>query len=1113
MDRTLPAIPAIRRFAGALLALVAGATGVAGAQDAVIRGTVRSERGEPLESVHVLAPELAIQTVTSASGTYVVSIPAARMHGQTVVLHFRSARFLPEDRSVLVRSGVEDVDVRLLPDGHGPEPAIATRPDGAPPAATPVPVTRLETADLPLPELDPLRQLAGRMPGALVVGASGRPGASPGALLGGIRSLDASGISQVPLYIVDGVLVYSGMPAIDGQDIDHIDVVTRSAAAPQYGSRAANGVINVTTKSGAPSTRAFGVHFRSEMGANDIERGFPLARQHALLMDATGGRFCIADATEPLCARTLDWAAETARVNGVSGDSAATPAPLVLDPTEVLTPAELRQTFVSRYWPTPVYDVAREVTRSAPFVHSSADIAGRVGGTAYYASASQTRERSSLRSLDGATRYTARLNLDQRLGSSLSLAFRSFYGRDRADGFDQENGGSLFYAITQQPASANLLARDSLGRLYARPNILTGGMWTPNPLLYTTGNGVTDELTTERVLGGANLRWAPVPWLDVEGSAGYDRRTDRWDYAVQPGFRTPGYVWPSVSGEAEVVRWRDETRSAALDVTVRRSFGTEISTVWTIRVLTERHEATVRDDQWRLSQRTGGLPPDTTWSGYTTVQASQRLTGLSGGASVTYKGRYVADLLLRRDRYSYGEQHPHATLARAAFAYRMSAERWWPLTASVGEFSLRASLGRTGSVPGYAVSSQDLLAGVTASPDLRGQTVTERAIGADLELFHRVGVDVTYARSVTSDFITSVPYAAGTGFSRWALANIGSLRNTTWEMSVHIPIVSTRDLTWAWRFNYDRSRAVFGKLDVPPFSYGYAGVQPGISYMVAREGERFGTLYGYYVLHGAADCGKLPAPFSADCGTANSAFQVNSDGYLVWVGKDRAGNAFSTGDGLARNLWMTALPAAAAPWGVQLNWGMPISYRDSIGARQMVPLGSALPDWHFSVSQDLRWRRLRVFALLEAVIGRKLWNLPRHMAYLDLTARDVEQRGVDPALAKPIGYYYRSGPPESGAGIGGLYQTLDPYNGTVEDASFAKLRELSVSWHLGGIAGVGNWDVSVIGRNVFTITRFRGFDPEVGIASGPQSAYTPNAVEPYTFPNLRTVTLALSTSF
>jgi hypothetical protein len=1108
-------LPAIRRFTGALIALLAGATGVARAQDAVIRGTVRSDIGAPLGAAIVSASEAHVQAATRATGAYVLRIPAARMHAQTVLLHVRAARFLPETRSIALRSGEQTVDVRLRPDPNGIEEAVAAGGiEGAPRAGAPVAVARLAAEDLPTPAVDPLRQLAGRVPGALVTGVTGRPGASPDVVLGGSRSLEGSGASQAPLYIVDGVLVYSGMPAIDGQDIDHIEVVTRSAAAPLYGSRAANGVVAVTTRSGASSARAVGVHFRSEAGVDDIERTYPVASQHALLTDATGRRFCIADPSEPLCARTLDWSAETERVNGFPGDSAATPTTLALDPGRVMPAAVLRQNFVSRYWPTPVYDAARQVTRGAPFVHSSADVFGRVGGTGYLVSASQLRERGSIRSLDGATRYTARVNLDQRLGSAVSLAVRSFYGRDRSDGFSQESGGSLFQWVTQQPASADLLARDSLGRLHVRSNILSGGALSPNPLLYTTGNGITDDLTTERALGGVSLDWSPLEWLDAEASAGVDRRTDRWDHVLPLGLRTPGYVWASPYGETDAVRWWEETRSAAFDVTMRRSIGAGLSTVWSVRIVSEQHRATARNDSRLLRRGAGSLPPrDTDVISITTAGVTQRLTGLSAGASFTYRGRYVADLLIRRDRYGPGEDHPHATLARAAFSYRMSAEPWWPLAAEAGEFSLRASLGKTGSAPGYPASSEDLLAGVALLPGVRGETTTERAVGADIELFHRVGVDVTYSRSETKELIAAVPVPSQVGFFSPALANIGSLRNTTWELSVHVPVVRTRDLTWSWRFNYDRSRAVFGKLDVPPFTYGDPSSQSFIAYMLAREGERVGTLYGHYVLRGAADCAKLPAPFSADCGTANSSFQTNSDGYLVWVGKDQAGNAYHVGDGLARNLWTTRLPAASAPWGAELSWGMLIPYRDTTGARRMVPLGTALPDWHFSVSQELRWRRLRVYALLEAVIGRDVWNLARQEAYLDLTDQDVEQRGVDPALAKPLGYYYRSGPPESGAGIGGLAQTLDPYNGTVEDASFAKLRELSVTWHLGRIAGVGSWDVSVIGRNVFTITRLRGFDPEVGTTGGPYATGTLSAVESYTFPNLRTVTLALSTSF
>jgi len=146
-------------------------------------------------------------------------------------------------------------------------------------------------------------------------------------------------------------------------------------------------------------------------------------------------------------------------------------------------------------------------------------------------------------------------------------------------------------------------------------------------------------------------------------------------------------------------------------------------------------------------------------------------------------------------------------------------------------------------------------------------------------------------------------------------------------------------------------------------------------------------------------------------------------------------------------------------------------------------------------------------------MGRAVWNEGRHWSYLDFINRDMDQRGRDPGVAKPIGYYYRASPPDHASGINGFYQTLSPNNETVEDASFAKLRELAVTYHIGQVGGVGNWDVSLIGRNVFTLTRYTGFDPETGIGGGTANSGLVNAVDAYTFPNTRTLTVALATRF
>jgi len=90
---------------------------------------------------------------------------------------------------------------------------------------------------------------------------------------------------------------------------------------------------------------------------------------------------------------------------------------------------------------------------------------------------------------------------------------------------------------------------------------------------------------------------------------------------------------------------------------------------------------------------------------------------------------------------------------------------------------------------------------------------------------------------------------------------------------------------------------------------------------------------------------------------------------------------------------------------------------------------------------------------------------------------------------------------------------LGPNNNTVEDASFVKLRELSIGYRLGSIAGVGNWQLALIGRNLITWTKYTGFDPEVGLGGGQLGSAVLNANDGYTFPNLRQFTFSLSTSF
>jgi TonB-linked SusC/RagA family outer membrane protein len=1102
-----------------LLAAFVCGTGLARAQGATVFGTVRSDAGELIPGVTVTVPELSVHVSTAASGRYAFTVPAASARGQTVRVLYRTDGFRARAETLAARPGEHVLDVTLLRDPNALDAQIGTGVlDSTRRIATTIAVARLDTPAVPVPATDPLTQLAGRVPGLSIFSASGRPGRQPDVLLRGPTSLNAVGRSQGPLYIIDGVILEGGLPAVNPQDIATVEVVPGEAAGAIYGSRGARGVVSIITKSSKASADRLAFGFRSEVGVSDIEREIGPARQHALLTDETGRRFCVSDPTQPLCARTLDWTAETDRANNYAGDYAATPAAFAFDPGSGTSGPPLRQSFLARYWPVPTYNPVRQVMVSRPYVSTNVDVQSGGTGARYFASLSQLRQAGAIRYLDGFTRHTARLNVDQRVGDNLSLSFRTYFSRGVSDGGNQDGGGNLFFRLTRQPASANLLARDTLGRLYARSNIMNQGDQNNNPLMFTTGNGVIDETKTDRFIGGGTLRWSPVPWADVEAAFSYDRSTSRYERYIPKGFRTQGQAWTSYRGFLEYDNYGHEAYNGSLSLAVRHSPARDLSVRWLVRSLFERLDSyAYRMSGDSLAVR--GIEDAANTTGYRSLasdDASERLAGLLAGVSLAFRETLFGDLVLRRDGSSLiGSADRWATFGRASFAYRVSQESWWPWHDFLNEFKLRASYGTAGGRPPFSAQyeTHDIRAdgtpsaGQLANPLLRPETSVEREFGADIEMFRRVGITLTYSSSDTKDQILPVPAPASTGFqTQWQ--NAGALQNKTWELSVNVPVVRRRDLSWSWRFNFDRTRTVITRLDVPPFTFGATAVQSGGAILMAREGERYGTIYGYYVLKGAEDCAKLPAPFNADCGTSTSSFQVNDDGWLVWVGR---GNTWR--DGLTKNLWMTRLAAGSAPWGVALNWGMLIAYRDSTGARRNVPLGNALPSWRFSISQNFQFHRLTAYALFEAVMGRRVWNQGRHWSYLDFINRDIEQRGRDPELAKPIGYYYRSSPPDHGSGISGLYQTLNPYNGTVEDASYAKLRELSLTYHVGSVGGAGNWDVSVIGRNVFTITKYTGFDPEVGIGGGQSSSATVNAIDAYTFPNLRTLTVAVSTRF
>ena len=1093
------------------------------AQDAILRGTVTSDRGDVVPVAAVQLPDLNLQVLTGANGQYTFTIPAARVRGQSIALRVRSIGYKPATKIITLNAGEQTIDFTVATDVNMLEAIVVTGVQEATERGkVGFDVRRVDVANLPMAASDPLRTLQGKI-GANIVSGSGRPGAQASVLLRGPTMLNAAGRSQDPLYIVDGVIINGNLPEISPNDIESIEVVKGAAAASLYGARAGNGVITISTKTGSRSLEGVKFSARTEAGVSDIERDFGLARFHGMVTDETGQRFCQAVTGQPACARTFDYLTEQQKLNNDPALFTGDPPGFPVDPgsnangvAPGISGNWLRNRFQVSSWPGTSYNAVAQTVAPHPYMSNSVDVTGRVGSaTRFYASATNLSEQGAIQFLKGFDRSSFRANVDQVIGTQWTIGLTASYSRSSSDGANNDNGNA-FFVLTRQPAPANMLARDTLGRLYIRPNLQGGGSQNANPV-YSFANALRTDIAN-RFIGGLRVQYNPMTWLNFDANVGYDLRRATAAQIQDKGYRTTTSAPATNNGSIFRSSAGDEEFNGSFNARVRRDLTPDLKATLSARYLFEQRDAEQASGQGSSLAVKGVTTLDNISDPNSKVVASNfsRIRQLSQfvGLNLDLKDRYVVDALVRRDGSSlFGVDNRWSTFGRVSLAWRASQEPWWFMS-QVTDLKLRGSYGTAGGSPrfnaqyeAFDIGPGGILRLVTlGNRSLKPELHKELEVGADLELFGKYGITATYARANIDRQILLPPVPSSTGYqNQWQ--NAGALLNITHELSLNIPLIQGRETSWSMNLVYDHNRSWIARLDVPQYSYGPP--QQGAEAMFqARQGEQVGTFYGRYFLRGCRD---LPATFQSDCGQSNSSFQLNDEGWLVWVGRNH-----TPGDGITSNLWETQLPGAQSPWGVALNWGMPIIMRgnpNSITDALIVPLGNALPDFRFAITQNFRWRALSVYALLDAAIGQRVWDEGFHWAHLDFLSHDVDQAGKSVENAKPLGYYYRAANPDNGNGLGGFYDILGPNNFSVEDASYAKLRELSVSYHIGRIGGSGDWDFSASGRNLFTITGYRGFDPETGITGGDGASRALNAVDAFVFPNLRTFTVRLSTSF
>ena len=1093
----------------AALTLVLG-TGSALAQTSRVEGTVRdAQTRDPVENARVSVVGTNLFALTNVNGYYAIeNVPVGAYDVRVQVIGFQSVVFTNQR----VSAGLPTtVNFQLQPSILRIEGVVVTGvAEGTQAVKLPFTVEQVGAEELPVPPQSAEAAIRGKVSGVKMVRNEGTPGSGITVMLRGATSINTSGRTNEPLYVVDGVILGASMVDVDALDIETIEVVKGAAAAAMYGARAANGVISIQTRRGSeiPDGET-SIIWRSEFGKNGIENLIPQAQAHwyvienaewlGTVTDAAGTRDSLVSADERAFAQRpeegLNWKPTT---------------DLVEDSTDWDGDGTFsgHQYYISdNAYPGTTYDNLGRFFNPGAFFTNQLSVSHRTGTTNFRASVHETSEQGVVDGMDGYTRRGVRLNVDHRIGRSFDFAASAYYMQSIAD--DPQGGENAFYSLNFYPIDVDLKelndpARDSIDYLInPDPSVVEA-----NPL-YAAQNR-DEEHIRGRVLGSIGVRWRPTDVFDVRADFSYDRSDRNSSFYYFKGFRT---LDPSSTNNGQLQKNNNNSQAinASMDLTYTNRWG-DLAANFKLRGLIERQQANsffalISDFSVKDVRDMDVGNPDKADVG----SSSSAINSLGGFLStqLDYKDRYILDALIRRDGSSlFGVDQRWHWYYRAGAAYRLSQEDFWNVS-WMPELKFRASVGTAGGRPGFAaqyetynVSAGSVTKGNLGNTELKPEKATEIELGVDMIIGGNFALSVTYADSKVEDQILLVPLAGYFGFSnQWR--NAGTLESNTWEASMQWGIIQKPDVGWSLNFVWDRTRQQITNFDLPAYRTN--------TYFYVRDGEVLGTMYG---ARWASQCSDILT--DSGFGAACDQFTVNDDGYMVPVGLDAGGATNGYQGGVEQNYFGSNITID----GVEYSWGLPFEAKEvqpstlandtnpdgavRLDTTDYLMIGGTQSDFNFGLGQTFRYKGFSIYALFDAQIGGDIFNNTRQWAARDGNAWEVDQSGKAEGSKKSYDYYQK------------LYFVNASNSHYVEDATNMKFREFSLrySFNRGQMEGIlGGFfkrvTLAAVGRNLLTFTGYSGYDPEVANA-GDGAVYR---IDAFDYPNYRTFTGSVEIEF
>jgi TonB-linked SusC/RagA family outer membrane protein len=1031
---------ALRAFAWLAIGLVGASARPAFAQQTTppapsgerttITGTIKdAATGLPIQGVNVAVFGTPHAAVSNEQGVYtIVNVPT----GNIVAIEARRLGYGQARKDNLRVTGTSmQVDIELNSNPLMLEAITASATvDPTSGVKAPIQVSKLTAEHLPVPAMgSAATMLAGKVSGVQVSRSSGEPGA--GAFVQ-LRTPTSPFKSNSPLYVIDGVPLsdnsFLGTITMDfeSMNMESIEIIKGAAAAALYGSRGANGVISIRTNRG--KSVQFGKSqftVKSQYTADQYATRLQKIRHHNWRTNALGQWVDVNGNVVPRSSRVAD-------ADGIIDNSY-----------------------------TSFYDNVGQVFHPGTALLNSVSLAQSSAATNMNISFDRNWQSGSNIEAQPFTRNNFRATLDHNFRDDVTVGLSVTHTRT-TNNPDQLNYTNLF----RLDPDVNLLLPNSNGQPY---RVFADSASTVTNPLYLQHYRDRQERRV-RSLVNTNVNYRPISWLSLTGDFSYDRNDRIEDYYTPPGIPNNNDGGMTV-GNLSYQENEGDTHAASASATFLQSFS-NLTARLTAKGETQRERAlqfTANGENFAFA----GLRDMAAALTQTTQSSSRdiRTTGGFTSLALDYSGRYLVDALVRREGSSlFGPQNRWHNYYRVAGSYILSSEPWFVNAPSfLQDFStmkLRYSVGSAGNRPDFAdqypvldARVEGLIRDDLGNPFLEPEKKLEHDAGVDLIYRNRLSLSVNYSRATVKNTLVSVAVPSATGFNT-ATQNVGSSRGETWEGTIEGAWINRRNFRWSTNLVLDRSKETQLAYNRPCYID---------TFRWRCDGIPLSTMWGRKHAYSTADL-----PQDALTQAAVDQFQVNDEGYLVWVG---AGNTWA--DGIRKNLWGTSNTIG----GTTYRWGEPFARPIPADAgAELELLGDGQPDFNFGFGNTLTWRGVRFYGLLRGRVGGQLYNLIAHNTMTTNDWHEMDQTGKADTTKKTAQYYSR------GVALSGS----DYSDSFLESGSFMKFSEANVSYtfnrdRFGIIRRVGAERVTVdlIGRDLFTWSKFKGLDPEIGSAGTP----------------------------